>query len=265
MTARTAPRPSPHYAYFLDVDGTLVELADAPDAVRASAQLLEVIRQLRVATGGAVALISGRALADLDQLFPNAPFPAAGQHGTERRSATGELRHDLTTSPQLDAARALITESLAKFPGLLLEDKGQSLALHYRMAPQFAPAAHRLMKTALAETGDEYVLQSGKKVVELRQSGRDKGMAIAEFMRERPFLGRTPVCLGDDLTDEAGFRTVNDMWGFTIKVGPGPTQAHWRLADAREAVAWLATGWPAPAPVRRAPHDPSKPASGPVG
>lgn len=260
MTAPVAPQPSPHYAYFLDIDGTIVELAEAPDAVRAGAQLVQVIKTLRVATGGAVALISGRALADIDRLFPHAPLPAAGQHGTERRTTRGTTRRESRALTALNASRDLLSTALAKYPKLLLEDKGQSLALHYRAAPHLAPVAFRLMRSALAAAGDPYVLQTGKRVVELRPGGHNKGLAITEFMREFPFRGRTPVFLGDDQTDEAGFRVVNHLWGFTIKVGPGPTLAHWRLADAREAVTWLATGWPAPAPVRRARRrSPSRP------
>ena len=252
MTARSAPRPSPHDAYFLDIDGTIVAIADSPDDVRAGAQLLRVIRHLKLVTNGAVALISGRSLADIDRLFPNSGLPAAGQHGEEWRNATGGTRRPRARSAPLDISRRALTASMTRHPRLRLEDKGQSLALHYRSAPQLAATAHRLMRDMLALAGRQYVLQRGKRVVELRLAGRDKGDAIAHFMQEPPFLGRTPVFLGDDITDETGFRVVNQLGGHTIKVGPGRTAANWRLADAQAVVAWLASGEPAPVAVRRA-------------
>ncbi|MFZ1908346.1 MAG: trehalose-phosphatase, partial [Burkholderiales bacterium] len=152
---------------------------------------------------------------------------------------TGRMhRHDFSEAPVRQAAMRLAAFA-AGHPGLLLEDKGYSLALHYRLAPQLEGEARALVGEVLAELGAGFELQRGKMVLELRPGGRDKGSAIAEFMAEAPFRSRTPVFIGDDLTDELGFGVVNGMGGISIKVGEGPSQARWRIADAQEVRAWL--------------------------
>ena len=125
-------------------------------------------------------------------------------------------------------------------PGLLLEEKGASLALHYRSAPSLAGLAEREVRQVVVELGDDFELQSGKLVFEVKPSGKDKGTAIDEFMAEAPFAGRRPVFVGDDLTDELGFERVNRIGGDSVKVGPGPTRARWRLENADAVRAWLA-------------------------
>jgi trehalose 6-phosphate phosphatase len=149
-------------------------------------------------------------------------------------------------SRALNPARRVLVEVVARHPRLLIEDKGLSLALHYRRAPGLAPAAHRAMRRVQLALGDRYCIHRGKRVVELAPAGRDKGAAIAAFMREAPFRGRTPVFIGDDVTDEYGFRTVNRLGGYSIKVGPGRTTAGWRLANVRAVLRWLERGTPAP-------------------
>lgn len=234
------PDPAPHWAYFLDLDGTLIDLATSPDVIHTDPALHDLIERLNRAAHSAVALISGRAIADLDRLFPQARLPVAGQHGTERRDAAGRVsRHDFPVE-QLAAARARITTEAARRSGLWLEDKGLSLALHYRRAPQLAALAHRVMAECQAALGAAFCIQAGKRVVELKPAGRDKGVAVREFMDEAPFRGRTPVFLGDDATDEFGFAMVNRLGGHSLKVGPGPTAARWRLRDVRAVRAWLA-------------------------
>jgi trehalose 6-phosphate phosphatase len=126
--------------------------------------------------------------------------------------------------------------------GLLLENKELSLALHYRRAPRLAAYAHRLARSLLPSLGHTFCLQRGKYVVEIRPAGKDKGAAVLEFMREPPFRGRTAVFVGDDLTDELGFRTVNRLGGHAVKVGRGATAARWRLRDVRAVREWLAEG-----------------------
>ena len=241
-----APQPGPQCAYFFDIDGTLIDLAASPDAVRVESALSPVIAALSRITGGAVALISGRSLSDIDDLFPVRGLPAAGQHGVERRTAAGVTHRHALPSGSLDRVRQRLTPFLARHPRLLLEDKGQSLALHYRGAPRLASAVHRTMRLMLRLAGRRYVLQPGKRVVELKPAGRDKGAAIREFMGERPFRGRIPVFIGDDATDEHGFRVVNRLGGCSIKVGAGRTAARWRLPNARAVVAWIGSGRPSP-------------------
>lgn len=238
--ATRLPAPDPAWAYFFDLDGTLVDFGTGPDDVSIDAELRALIARWYDATGGAVALISGRTIADLDRLFAEAHLPSAGQHGLERRDASGRLtRHDPPAGP-LDQARALLAAAAARHPGLTLEDKGISLALHYRRAVGLAPYAHRLLKRVQARLGPDYRVLAGKRIVELKPAGRDKGAAIREFMQEEPFRGRRPVFLGDDTTDEYGFAVVNDLGGIALKVGPGRTIAPWRLRDVRAVRDWLA-------------------------
>lgn len=237
--ANGLPPPARSWAYFFDIDGTLVDIAESPAVISVDSGLRERIEQLHRSAGGAVALISGRAITDIDGFFPGARLPAAGQHGAERRDAAGRLSRQELAPARLDEARRRLTEAAAQHTGLLFEDKGLSLALHYRGAPRLAGFAHRLARTLQARIGREYCVLAGKRVVELKPAGRDKGAAVLEFMREEPFRGRTPVFIGDDVTDEFGFTAVNRLGGYSVKVGPGRTAAHWRLANVGAVRAWL--------------------------
>ena len=233
------PLPAADWAFFLDIDGTLLEHADTPDAVRVDGAMRTLLADLQAGAGGALALISGRSVADIDRLFAPLVLPAAGQHGAERRDAAGRMHcHAFDEQPVRRAAKRLAAFAAAH-PGLLLEDKGHSLALHYRLAPQLEGEARALVDEVLAGLGAGFELQRGKMVLELKAGGRDKGSAIAEFMAEAPFRGRVPVFVGDDLTDEFGFGVVNAMGGVSVKVGEGASQARWRIADAAEVRAWL--------------------------
>ncbi len=232
------PMPD-HAAVFLDVDGTLVPHADRPDAVRIDAALIALLERLGTAAGGALALISGRSIADVDALFRPARFPIAGQHGAERRSADSSLHFHAPLGTRLREPAEALRRLVREHPGLLLEEKGASLALHYRGAPSLAGLAEREVRQAVVALGDDFELQAGKLVFEVKPSGKDKGTAIDEFMAEAPFAGRRPVFVGDDLTDELGFERVNRIGGDSVKVGPGPTRARWRLQDAGAVRAWL--------------------------
>ena len=237
--AATPPLPG-NAAVFLDIDGTLVHLAERPDAVRIDGDLHALLGQLREATRGALALISGRSIAGIDDLFAPVRFAIAGQHGAERRSADGTLHFHAPLAARLGEQAAILRRIATEHPGLLLEEKGASLALHYRGAPSLAPLAEREARQCVVALGDDFELQAGKLVFEVKPSGKDKGTAIDEFMAEAPFRGRRPVFLGDDLTDELGFERVNRIGGDSVKVGPGPTRARWRLADADAVRRWLA-------------------------
>jgi trehalose 6-phosphate phosphatase len=236
---KSLPPLSGEMAFFLDVDGTLMDYADHPRAVHVGATLLHLLDRLRSASSGALALISGRSIEDLDSLFAPLVLPAAGQHGTELRLATGELRSHAPPIEMLGRAAAEIVRVTAAHQGLLFENKGMTLALHYRMAPQKESLVERTMRDIVASMGNEFGLQVGKFVYEIRPTGKDKGTAIAEFMREAPFAGREPVFVGDDLTDEYGFDAVNAMGGHSVKVGKGKTGAQWQLDDAAAVLAWL--------------------------
>ncbi|MGH7613299.1 MAG: trehalose-phosphatase [Gemmatimonadales bacterium] len=240
--ATPLPLPGTDWAYFFDIDGTLIDFSASPDTVLPDHDLRQIIQGMYRSTGGAVALISGRAIADIDRLFPEARLPAAGQHGIERRDATGRVSRHAFPSERLEAEHRRLAAAIARHPDLLLEHKGLSLALHYRRAPRLGGFAHRLMRGLQSRIGEEYCLQGGKYIVEVKPAGRDKGVAVMEFMQEEPFRGRMPVFLGDDVTDEYGFATVNRLDGHSVKVGPGPTVARWRLRNVRAVRAWLERG-----------------------
>ena len=236
------PAPRPDWAYFFDIDGTLADLADSPAGARVDPEFQRLVQDLHRATGGAVALISGRAITDIDRLFPGSPFPAAGQHGMERRDAAGRVSRHAFPAHELHGVRQCLVDAVARHPGLLLEDKGLSLALHYRRAPRLAGYVHRLVHSLMTPLGARYCVLPGKRIVEVKPAGKDKGVAVQEFMQEVPFRGRTPLFMGDDLTDEYGFATVNRLGGCSVKVGSGRTVARWRLGDVRAVRAWLEQG-----------------------
>jgi len=234
------PPPSADWAYFMDVDGTLIHLADTPDAVSVPAALISMIADSFARCGGALAVISGRSLAGLESLLPLPWLPMAGLHGLERRDSYGHV-HAHALSPAVTQA---VTDWLAplqkRHPGLLLENKGGTLAIHYRRAPRLGGHLHRHIDALLPGLRGLHV-QKGKYVLELKPQGYDKGTAIQEFMLQQPFKDRCPVFIGDDLTDEHGFAAVNAMRGISVKVGRGKTQARYRLPDVDSVRAWLGT------------------------
>jgi trehalose 6-phosphate phosphatase len=234
-----APPPPSNAAVFLDIDGTLVRYEAHPGAVRIDEALRSLLERLGPATLGALALISGRSIADIDALFEPLRFAVAGQHGAERRSADGSTHFHAPLASRLQGPAVELRRFAQEHAGLLLEEKGASLALHFRNNPRAAGLVEREARRVLAALGDEFELQAGKFVFEVKPSGKDKGTAIAEFMAEPPFAGRRPVFVGDDLTDEFGFDLVNRIGGDTVKVGPGPTRAHWRLENAEAVRHWL--------------------------
>lgn len=199
-----------------------------------------------------MALISGRSIDDVDSIFGAPPLPVAGQHGLERRNARGKISHHDATSEKLESARTRLRSVVTRHSGLLLEDKGMSLALHYRAMPALASFAHRIMRSVHATMGPEYAILTGKRIIEIKPSGKDKGEAVREFMEEPPFRGRIPVFIGDDVTDEHGFAVVNALGGHSIKVGPGRTAAQWRLADVIAVRSWLERAGDAAEPARTA-------------
>lgn len=230
-------------ALFIDFDGTLVEIAETPEAVRVDAALSAMLARLRDGLGGALAIVSGRSLQALDGFLAPERFDAAGLHGLERRAAGIVQPCRPADHPEL---RARVERLRAEAPaGLLLEDKGCSAALHWRLTPHLATEAVRLMTEAAAALGPAYRLQEGKAVLEILPASAGKGGAIRTFLRTAPYLGRQPIFIGDDRTDEDGFAAVEEAGGVSVKIGPGKTLARRRLAgpaDLRVRLAAWARG-----------------------
>lgn len=233
--------PLDRHALFLDLDGTLLDYAPQPGAVTADAPLLSLLETLSRRLAGAVALVSGRSIDTLDELFRPLRLPASGLHGFERRAATGaRTRHAAPSAHALRSARRLLEELARRDPGLRLEDKHFALALHFRQAPQLESMVVEATRAIAAQLGDGLELVFGPMVVELSPRGVSKASAIAEFMQEAPFTGRRPLFVGDDASDEPAFDWVNGAGGLSVAVNPaGHTAAATRLRSVREVRTWL--------------------------
>jgi trehalose 6-phosphate phosphatase len=231
--------PPDSYALFLDVDGTLLAIADHPDGVHVSPDLLALLRRLNTRIGGALALVSGRAIANLDDLFAPLRLPCAGVHGLERRGADSVL-HASGASRLLDPIRPALADFAETRDGVLLEDKEQSLAIHFRNAPARADEVEQFVTRLIVPEQGSLELKRGKMVLEVKPSGANKGTAITAFMEEPPFAGRVPVFVGDDVTDEDGFQVVNRLGGLSVRVGcDDHTAAPYGLPNEAAVHDWL--------------------------
>jgi trehalose 6-phosphate phosphatase len=244
--ASACPPPlRPEHAIFLDIDGTLAEIAATPREARVDLELVAAIPSLRARHGEALALVTGRSITDVDRMFPGWMLPVAGQHGCERRDSAGTVHLHSPDPLTLGKLRKLFAGLAERHEGLLLEDKGATVALHYRQSPHLAGPLHSIVRSLLdTPAGATFRMVEGKQLVEIRPDGRDKGTAILDFMQESPFAGRMPVFVGDDLTDEDGFAAVASLGGWSIKVGAGRTRARYRLANSDAVKGWLMAGIP---------------------
>ena len=213
------PPPALDWCLFLDVDGTLIELTDTPSQTAADPEIKTLLRDVAERLGGAVALVSGRKIATLDELFAPLKLPAAGLHGVERRKAGGTIQGASFVDAQLDRARTAMKSLVEAHPGTLLEDKDRTLAVHFRMAPQLEGIMRHAMIDIAKPLGTNYHIQSGKMLFEIKPRGFSKATAIKAFMKESPFGGRQPVFVGDDVTDQDGFAIVEAQGGISIGVG----------------------------------------------
>ncbi len=239
VSAFEAPLPNlRRTALFLDLDGTLAAFQGRPDLVGPDPDRTALLHRLDAALDGRLAILSGRTIEDVDRILDGAVTAAAGVHGLQRRSASG-IERSLPPHPKLAEAVECLRAHARAQPGLLLEEKPQSVALHYRNAPAEGCAVLRLAQALAAESG--LVLQRGRLVAELRTPGADKGDALRAFMGEPPFSGFTPVMVGDDFTDEPAFAAARSLGGFGVLVGPPrPTAATSRLNGVDAVLAWLA-------------------------
>jgi trehalose 6-phosphate phosphatase len=224
------------WALFLDLDGTLLDIAPTPEGVRIPESLCRDLENARRAVDGALALVSGRSIATIDRLLAPLRLPAAGQHGAEIRCAPEEPIL-LCSTIDLGQARRLLTP-LTAIAGIVIEDKGASLAVHHRQASTPSEDLYRWIADALAPLGGGLEILRGRRVFDVKPRGISKATAVEQFMARAPFGGRLPVFVGDDKTDEDGFRAVTALGGIAIQVGPNRSAA---------ATSWIES----PAAVRR--------------
>ena len=230
-------------ALFLDFDGTLAEIAPRPDAVQVEPGLVETLERLRGRLGGALAIVTGRPVAVIDGFLAPARLDTAGLHGVERRvggATTGSRAED---HPDLRRHVARLQAESAALANVLIEDKGASVAVHWRLANQDdAARAEDLVKAAAEALGSAYRLQLGKAVGEIVPAQATKAHAIRAFLEQAPYTGRRPLFFGDDRTDEIAFASVEEDGGVAVRVGDGETVASRRLPDPA-AVRALLRDW----------------------
>jgi trehalose 6-phosphate phosphatase len=236
--AKALPHLAADAAFFIDFDGTLVAIAARPDLVRVEPGVIALLRRLGRRFGGAVAVVTGRPLAAVDALLAPLKLPIAAEHGSVRRDAAGVLHGNSKWSAPIKQVAARLAPFVEANPGLLLERKTASVALHYRQRPELGAVCAEAVQAATADLAELSVLP-GKMVYEVRPLGADKGTAVEAFLGEPPFAGRVPVYIGDDLTDEHAFAAVNALGGVTIKVGEGETLAQYRAAR-EDVLDWCA-------------------------
>ncbi len=226
-------------ALFLDVDGTLLELQERPEAVVSSAPLRRLLTGLQDRSLGALALVSGRPLVELDRIFSPDRFAAAGGHGAQIRLPNGSLEDAATPLP--DATRQRLEQRLKSLDGVFIEAKSHGLALHYRARPEAMAQVRAAAERERSRLGQEFDLLAGKMVFELLPKNINKGRAIARLLADPLFAGRRPIFIGDDVTDEFGFSEVNARDGISIRVGSVTerTLAQQHLDDVPAVHRWL--------------------------
>lgn len=240
MMVTELPVPAREVALFLDIDGTLLDIAPVPQAVIVPVPLIETLARLERGLGGAIAFVSGRAIEEIDRLFAPLVLPAAGEHGAEIRIGNEELAPvDCATS--LAAIRDAADRFASTRPGVLVEPKQHCLAIHYRLSPERAHEIRRFLAATVAQQPDRFELLPGKMVWEVRPRGVSKGAAIETMLARAPFKGRHAVFAGDDRTDEDGFAVVARRGGTAIRIGEtaAPLAAR-NLASPQAFRTWLA-------------------------
>jgi trehalose 6-phosphate phosphatase len=206
-------------ALFLDIDGTLLDIAPAPHSVQVPPSLVHSLDAAAQSLDGALALVSGRLIEDIDRLFQPLCLPSAGLHGAEIRRKAGGGIERFECTPISRALRETINGLVEAHRGVKLEDKGNALALHYRARPAAGPLLAHALTRLVSDFGPGLALLQGKMVLELRDIRHSKASAVSAFMATEPFAGRQPIFLGDDRTDEDGFAAVERKGGIALPVG----------------------------------------------
>jgi trehalose 6-phosphate phosphatase len=227
-------------AILLDVDGTLLDIAPKPHDVLVSPELRRMLTQLAHRLGGALGLISGRSLADIDYIFDPLRLAAVGGHGAEIRTSPDATPYRMQTSPLDPALKQRFVEIGQLDPGIIIEDKDYSLAIHYRLAPQMGGAVIKSVAAICEKYGcDGLSILPGKSVIEIKPRGFDKGSGLQELMSFAPFAGRTPIFVGDDVTDEAAFAMLPRFSGIGVSVGGIVPGATFNFDGPKDVRLWL--------------------------
>lgn len=224
------------YAVFLDLDGTIAEIADRPDAVHITQPTLRLLASLSAKTNHALAVISGRDIRGIDRLLNPLKLPVGGVHGLQRRDAAGVMH--TKDAANIRPIVLLLQEAIGNERGIVIEQKPGAVALHYRLRPDLGRRCCAIAEEIVDQWSD-FRLIPGKMVFEILPKGGDKGQVIEAFLRELPFHGRRPLFAGDDVTDETGFRVMNALGGVSIKIGEGETAARFRAVNVRQFRHWL--------------------------
>lgn len=225
-------------AVFLDFDGTLADIAERPDAVSVPRQTRDALQRLDRSTQGALAIITGRSIDEIDRFLAPLTLPVAGVHGLERRTAGGKRTRAAINGEALEAVRQRLELFAGQHPDTLLEVKPGSVALHYRRRPDLAQESTLAVHAAAEGLTGLHILH-GKMVLEVKAGRATKADAVASFMGEQPFQGRMPLFAGDDVTDEDAFQQIGLMKGISIKIGHGNTVAAYRTEDTASFRRWL--------------------------
>lgn len=225
------------HAIFLDFDGTLAPIVPRPDQAAMDERTREAVALMLEKTGGALAILSGRDLDDLDRRLAPLRPPAGASHGVVRRDATGTVRRDESAAEKL-AAAADRMEDFARPRDLLIERKAGAVTVHYRNHPEAGDAARGLVD-GIVRAAEGLRAIHGKMVSEVAVAGAHKGHALDAFMAEPPFAGRTPFVAGDDTTDEDAFEAAQRHGGLALKIGDGPSAARLRAARIEDFLDWL--------------------------
>jgi trehalose 6-phosphate phosphatase len=231
----------PHkIAVLLDVDGTLIEIAPTPQEVRVPPALKHTLSRLRDRLSGALCLVSGRPLADLDWMFDPLRLPAVGGHGSENRLDTNADIVRSTTPPLDPLLKARLVGIADDTPGIIAEEKTYSVALHYRLVPQSERSVReRIARICSDWPADAVEILPGKSVFEVKPRGFNKGIAVQALMQRAPFRGRRPIFIGDDVTDESVFAVLPAFDGLGFSVGRELAGTHGYFATPREVRRWL--------------------------
>ncbi|WP_417688695.1 trehalose-phosphatase [Roseibium sp.] len=233
------PKLEPIMALFLDFDGTLAELAPRPEDVRVSPEMISALGRVQSQLSGAVAVVSGRPIEQIDRFLSPLHLPAAGLHGLEHRLVPNAGIERDQPSPDIAALKNLLNTSDLVKRGAFIEDKGPAVAVHYRSVPELEADVLATMSEAVKALPALHLVH-GKMVVEAKPFTSDKGFAVRTFMKNGTFAGRLPVFVGDDVTDEDGIAAAQELGGIGIKVGEGDTCARHRLENVAAVNEWLA-------------------------